>query len=220
MASLHRTLFLTASALIILLTGCSKSNQQAFSKRKYMPWYAKLHIKSDWKQQRTQRNAERTAHVSPTPQTDTATLSPRVLEPVFAQKTEVKSKSDETAAPFHQTEEKSTPTKNQELRKHVRSEKDVSKKHGIAWYRPTPLPKSHVLKNAISEGLVSKTSAQSHPNYTPIVLILLVILAVLLPPLAVLIVDGLSLSFLLGLALWLLFYIPGLIYALLVIFSY
>lgn len=51
-----------------------------------------------------------------------------------------------------------------------------------------------------------------------IALILLIILAVLLPPLAVLIVDGLSWSFLLSILLWLLFYIPGLIYALFVIF--
>lgn len=49
-------------------------------------------------------------------------------------------------------------------------------------------------------------------------LLLLVIIAILLPPLAVFLVDGLSLSFWLNLVLTLLFYIPGLIHALIVVF--
>lgn len=50
--------------------------------------------------------------------------------------------------------------------------------------------------------------------------VLLVILAILLPPLAVLLHEGKANSrFLLSILLWLLFYIPGLIYALYIILS-
>ncbi|RYD53635.1 MAG: YqaE/Pmp3 family membrane protein [Sphingobacteriales bacterium] len=50
--------------------------------------------------------------------------------------------------------------------------------------------------------------------------VLLVILAILLPPVAVLVHQGtLNSKFWISLLLWLLFYIPGLIYALLVIFG-
>lgn len=44
--------------------------------------------------------------------------------------------------------------------------------------------------------------------------LLLVIIAILLPPLAVLLVDGIGGPFLLSIILWLLFVIPGIIYAL------
>ena len=47
--------------------------------------------------------------------------------------------------------------------------------------------------------------------------LILVIIAILLPPLAVLLYDGLTTRFLISILLWLLFYIPGLIYALIVI---
>ena len=50
--------------------------------------------------------------------------------------------------------------------------------------------------------------------------VLLVIIAILLPPLAVLLHEGKANSrFLLSILLWLLFYIPGLIYALYIILS-
>lgn len=50
--------------------------------------------------------------------------------------------------------------------------------------------------------------------------LLLIIIAILLPPLAVLLHEGKANSrFLLSILLWLLFYIPGLIYALYVILS-
>lgn len=47
--------------------------------------------------------------------------------------------------------------------------------------------------------------------------LLLVIIAILLPPVAVLIKSGLGLAFILNLVLCLLFYIPGLIHALYVV---
>jgi uncharacterized membrane protein YqaE (UPF0057 family) len=56
-------------------------------------------------------------------------------------------------------------------------------------------------------------------NDTEINAILLVIIAILLPPVAVLLVDGLSGPFWLSILLTLLFYLPGLIYALYRIFK-
>ena len=47
--------------------------------------------------------------------------------------------------------------------------------------------------------------------------LLLVIIAILLPPLAVGLKTGFGSSFIIGLILWLLFYFPGLIYALFVV---
>lgn len=47
--------------------------------------------------------------------------------------------------------------------------------------------------------------------------LLLVIIAILLPPLAMALYDGLSTRFWISLLLWLLFYIPGLIYTLVII---
>jgi uncharacterized membrane protein YqaE (UPF0057 family) len=47
--------------------------------------------------------------------------------------------------------------------------------------------------------------------------LLLVIIAILLPPLAVGLKTGFGSSFIIGLILWLLFYFPGLIYALYVV---
>jgi len=50
-------------------------------------------------------------------------------------------------------------------------------------------------------------------------MVLLVILAILLPPLAVGLKKGIGGAFVLALILWLLFYVPGLIYALYVVFK-
>ncbi len=52
---------------------------------------------------------------------------------------------------------------------------------------------------------------------TPTNKLLLVIVAILLPPLAVALRDGLGGHFILNIVLWLLFYIPGLIHALYIV---
>lgn len=52
-----------------------------------------------------------------------------------------------------------------------------------------------------------------------VALLLLVILAILLPPLAVFLVDGIGTKFWISLILTLLFWLPGMIYALLVVFG-
>ncbi|MDQ3110767.1 MAG: YqaE/Pmp3 family membrane protein [Bacteroidota bacterium] len=49
--------------------------------------------------------------------------------------------------------------------------------------------------------------------------VLLVILCILLPPLAVFLVDGIGLNFWLDLILTLLFFLPGIIFALIVCFA-
>ncbi len=67
--------------------------------------------------------------------------------------------------------------------------------------------------NAAKDALKNMKDASSNT-------VLLVILAILLPPVAVLVHQGtLNSKFWISLLLWLLFYIPGLIYALLVIFG-
>ena len=50
-------------------------------------------------------------------------------------------------------------------------------------------------------------------------MVLLVILAILLPPLAVGLKKGIGGAFVLSVILWLVFYVPGLVYALYVIFK-
>lgn len=89
-----------------------------------------------------------------------------------------------------------------------------------------------VLKNAVAESWtsLSRSERKSRINAAKDALknmkdassntVLLVILAILLPPVAVLVHQGtLNSKFWISLLLWLLFYIPGLIYALLVIFG-
>lgn len=49
--------------------------------------------------------------------------------------------------------------------------------------------------------------------------ILLIIIAILLPPLAVGLKEGAGASLIINIVLWLLFYVPGLIHALIVIFK-
>jgi uncharacterized membrane protein YqaE (UPF0057 family) len=71
------------------------------------------------------------------------------------------------------------------------------------------------IKNYIKENLKGK----DNKNDSGIATLLLVIIAILLPPLAVLLVDGLGGPFVLSILLWLLFYVPGLIYALYRIFK-
>jgi uncharacterized membrane protein YqaE (UPF0057 family) len=70
------------------------------------------------------------------------------------------------------------------------------------------------VKKYIKENLKSKVNNESDIN-----VILLVIIAILLPPVAVLLVDGVGGPFFLSILLWLLFYFPGLIYALYRIFK-
>lgn len=49
--------------------------------------------------------------------------------------------------------------------------------------------------------------------------LLLIIIAILLPPLAVGLVKGMGGALILSIILWLLFYLPGLLYALYVVFN-
>lgn len=69
------------------------------------------------------------------------------------------------------------------------------------------------IKNNIKEVLKKSGSNESDINT-----LLLVIIAILIPPVAVLLVDGLGGPFFLSILLTLLFYLPGLIYALFRIF--
>lgn len=68
--------------------------------------------------------------------------------------------------------------------------------------------KRHELKRAVKEAKKSGAVIGT---------LLLVIIAILLPPLAMAIYDGLSTRFWISLLLWLLFYLPGLIYTLVII---
>lgn len=68
--------------------------------------------------------------------------------------------------------------------------------------------KRHELKKAVKEAKKSGADGET---------LLLVIIAILLPPLAMALYDGLSTRFWISLLLWLLFYIPGLIYTLVII---
>lgn len=66
---------------------------------------------------------------------------------------------------------------------------------------------------------IARTNPASSSSDADVALLLLVILAILLPPLAVFLVRGLDTMFLISLILTLLFWIPGVIFALLVVFD-
>lgn len=109
-----------------------------------------------------------------------------------------------------------------------------------AAFVPTPAPveatttatTETVLKNAVQDSWTSLSRAERKSRISAASnalknmkdastnTVLLVILAILLPPVAVLVHQGtFNTKVLIALLLWLLFYIPGLIYALIVIFG-
>ncbi len=85
----------------------------------------------------------------------------------------------------------------------------------------TPLASNKISKEQRKEvkKYIKENLKRNDENRSDINILLLVIIAILLPPLAVFLVDGLSGPFWLSILLWLLFYVPGLIYALYRIFK-
>jgi len=191
------TILLAASVLV--LSGCSKSDQHAFAKRKYMPYFVKHRVKQD-RSQEQQDIAQR-------PSLPTLKEEPvQKLQVVETRETHLPKRLEVRQAPVVPPVMK---------KRSVKSSIPVAMEIPAADEQATPgletMPEFN-RRDAIRQ--IRHFDEGEHA----VALILLIILAILLPPLAVLIVDGLSWSFLLSILLWLLFYIPGLIYALYVIF--
>ena len=144
------------------------------------------------------------------------------------------------ARPIDKTDFNATPTKGSEkiavMKKEV-EQKTTTKKESIATptfgtntenltsNRTAPINqlqgkksnKFKQLKKAIElKKAIKKSNAETASDLG---ILLLVIIAILLPPLAVFLIKGLKIQFWISLILTLLFYLPGLIYALLIIFG-
>lgn len=190
------TLF-TVSAL--LLCGCSKNNQQAFAKRKYMPFFVKHHLEQNFIEKHVEQYAAAETQIPETPDPKSQNPEGEAVQASLPEIAEAVG-PDQSAVPVMQPRliplQVSPPQARPEI-------PDVS----LQMTEDTQPSRADLVRH------ISRADDED-----AIALILLVILAILLPPLAVLIVDGFSWSFLLSILLWLLFYIPGLIYALFVIF--
>ncbi len=82
----------------------------------------------------------------------------------------------------------------------------------------TPAHRSEI-KSFLAQRFFEKPNTASTSNTNDVELLLLVILAIILPPLAVLLARGTGSEFLLSIILTILFWVPGEIYALLVVFD-
>lgn len=75
------------------------------------------------------------------------------------------------------------------------------------------------IKSFLAQRFIEKPNTASANHSNDVELLLLVILALILPPLAVLLARGAGSEFLLSIILTILFWVPGQIYALLVVFD-
>ncbi len=91
--------------------------------------------------------------------------------------------------------------------------------------QPTVISQPEKYEQTLKKDKISKKDLKrsvkqaSQANYTVFMTILLVVLAIILPPVAVLLVDGLRGPFWLSILLTILFYLPGIIYAFFRIFK-
>lgn len=183
-------------AAVVLLAGCSKNNQQAFSKRKYMPWFMPSNAQ------------QHTAGLEWQQEPEPSVMKKKVLRELMKEHTTsisiLEARAMETENEWLTLSRPLQPRLPEPRAAHKSADQNA-----IGWEDEPRQPENR---------LVTEEAAAYDEEEEGIALLLLIIIAILLPPLAVLLVDGLSLSFLLSIILWLLFYIPGLIYALYVIF--
>jgi uncharacterized membrane protein YqaE (UPF0057 family) len=98
----------------------------------------------------------------------------------------------------------------------------VAKSNRSAVHAPAAAEKQSRPDTKVSESskpAVSTTEKPVTPTDADTNLVLLVILAIIIPPVAVFLKDGLSTNFWISLILTLLFWVPGVIFALLVVFD-
>ncbi len=108
---------------------------------------------------------------------------------------------------------KTAPQKNEELSGNMVSENKKETKNSKKFLkRRTLLP-------FVINRFIDKPNTASAHNSSDVELLLLVILALILPPIAVLLARGAGSEFLLSIILTILFWVPGQIYALLVVFD-
>lgn len=201
---IDKLLSLGAIVLILLVTGCSKSNEQAFHQRKYMPWFQKHKavkpIVRSIEQEATTSAIASVVTAEPKPTAIESTDLPKASDAVAIEGTaEQPMKTRLSANATAQTKTEKQPQKSQ--RKAVRK---------LLERAPQQLEKQQVQ----SVQPLSNAPASESASDDGVKLILLIIIAILLPPLAVAIVDGIGLSFLLSVVLTILAWIPGIIYAL------
>jgi uncharacterized membrane protein YqaE (UPF0057 family) len=96
---------------------------------------------------------------------------------------------------------------------------EIKNESGITVYHINTIPKVKINRAAsimMNRHSIDKASTASHDDVN---LILLVILSIILPPLAVFLVRGIGGAFWLDILLCIFFWLPGIIYALIVIFG-
>lgn len=207
--TMKRSIPMLLSALFIctgfFTTSCSKHGEQAFAKRKYMPWFKTVKKKMDHQPEEyiseNTYNVERMDAVLADGEASTKNTILTELLP----KQEILWKS----------------ITKREAKKQVR----MLAKSNYPGGEGTAVPGAPAMNTFVqaqeTEFQLNRHMEESSAEVVAegIVLVLLVILAIILPPLAVLLVDGIGLSFLLSILLTLLFWLPGIIYALIRIFA-
>ena len=104
------------------------------------------------------------------------------------------------------------------------SKKAIAKKEAVVTEQNAPALGFNTEKLSLGERMVLKQAKkiaekQNNNSGSDVPMILLVLLAIFIPPLAVFLVDGIGTPFWIDLILTLLFFLPGIIYALYIVFT-
>ena len=205
------TLFiLTLAFLGLILGSCSTSsdlsNSSVLKKRRYLKGY-QVNIRGSHKATKRDEVTARTEPVAPRPARTLTANTP--ADPVFtaqASATPVLTDADldapSTETSFSGAKPETTP--------------ESAAKAPIAQYAPDREKHFKSAPSYASPAVRGTASASASDGGS---LVLYIILAILLPPLAVGLLYGIGPEFLISLLLWLLLYIPGLIYALIKVFQ-
>lgn len=202
--------FVLALISAFALSSCNKSNQQVFQKRKYMPWFAQMKAKKDFKQNafsnevREPNYSNEVLHVENTPQLEQSDLPVKSRALKTIGKRRIVKNATKAKARFDRKPKSPQPIK-------AKAEKWVNQQK--------PILRKDFAQKSVDRIEATDTSWKIDEEESDIALLLLLILAVLLPPLAVFLVRGLGLTFVISLILSLLFWVPGIIFALIVIFA-
>lgn len=180
-----------ASALLLMFMASCSSNEMAFHKRKYQPWFASHHTKLDKKAD--QVVAEEAVTVASESSNQTSTSDEIVLENTAYNEVVVENNVAENT----KSEIVATPK-----RKAVTRAVKLAKSDNVVREIETVFAANEEPKKLMED--------QSEDD---IEMILYIILAIIFPPLAVFLIHGLETEFWLSLILTILGYVPGQIYA-------
>jgi len=192
---------LTAFAAAQLLFSCSPSTNEGFSKRKYFDfeWEKKEYVKAGQEKKSTPETLSSNEAVIAMEEPAVGEAPAASMEPAAI----VPAQEPVKTAPVKKQKEKKVNAPVAESKAPV-----MGAKEGLSFGEKMLVRKM--------EKIAEK---QQQNNSQRVETILLVILAVLLPPLAVFLVKGISTEFWISVLLTILFYLPGIIYALFIVLT-